>query len=163
MKTAKRTSLWRSVFLVLLALAVVWLTAEKFAIRSKLGEGPRQTLVSVRAEGVRDFEAAAIIKGDNVYKKGELTQIFGKIVEVEVRPAMATVFDRNTGEAKNAEVPSMYDVYFTIEATASKSPYGNTLVNNGLVELNQYFPIYTNHGSFKTRVLGIQDKQGGTS
>lgn len=158
-----KTTIWkrpgRLVLLVILVAVVGWITVEKVIIRSQLGEGPRQTYITVSAEGVRDFIADAVIVNDPVFKKGE-SQLYGRIVDVEVRPARTPGFNTETGITQIVEIPDHYDVFITIEATTMRSPFGNTLINNGIVELNQYLPIYTSHASLKTRVISIEDVKG---
>ncbi|UFJ39151.1 DUF4330 domain-containing protein [Brevibacillus humidisoli] len=151
----------RLVLIILLVIVLGWVTGEKLAIRSELGEGPRQTLITVSAEGVEKFIADAVLVGDHVFKKNDINQLFGKIVDVEAKPAKMPAVDQATGRTKIGTAPEHYDVFVTIEATTSRSPYGNVLIHNGVVELNQYLPLWTNHASIKTRVIGIEDKKEG--
>ncbi|MBO8164474.1 MAG: DUF4330 family protein [Brevibacillus sp.] len=152
----------RLIWLVLLLSVLGWLTAEKLAVRSHLGEGPRQTLITVSVESVPKFVADAILVGDRVHRKNDQNQLFGTIVDVQVKPAKVPAVNQTTGETKLGIAPEHYDVFVTIEATTSRSPYGNTLINNAVIELNQYLPLWTNHASIKTRVIGIEDKKEGS-
>ncbi|WP_126428031.1 DUF4330 family protein [Brevibacillus marinus] len=161
MQRAIRIRPGRLVLVFLLVIVLGWLTGEKLAIRSQLGEGPRPTLITVSAEGVQKFIADAVLVGDQVFKKNDQNQLFGKIVAVQVKPAKMTAVDQATGETKLGTAPEHYDVFVTIEATTSRSPFGNVLINNGVVELNQYLPLWTNHASLKTRVIAIEDKKAG--
>lgn len=148
----------RILLIGILILVFGWVTAEKWAVRSALGAGPQITQFVVLAEGLKDFEVAALKEGDAVYRKNQLTQLFGKIVGVDVAKARMITVNQETGETLVNEVPERYDVFLTIESTAVKSPLGNTLVNNGQVYFNQYLPLFTTHASIETRVVNIDHK-----
>ncbi len=158
MRASTRTRPWRMVLIVLLLLALGFVTAEKLALRAKLTGGPHKTRIVVSAEKIPGFEAQSLKVGDLVYKKGELTQLFGKIVDVQVKPARVASVDRQTGETRIVEAPTYYDAFITIEASANLSPLGNTLVNNSLLQLNQYLPLFTSHSSVETRVISIDHR-----
>lgn len=145
-----------AVWLMIIAIVVFWFV-HKWEVSRDLQIPDTTFEIVVRGENQKAFMWGQIQEGDPVRQKGS-DVVFGTVTAVKKLPAEDEAVDKETGQPVLSELPGLYDIEVTIDARGFSSPKGGTIIDNNLIELNQYFVIQTQRVHMPTRVISIEDK-----